>query len=48
LERGSSHIEYQQDILVEEYGKYGLKPELPHPRIVEKELSEYVMADYIS
>ena len=48
LERGSSHIEYQRDVLDEEYRKYGLKPSLPHPRIVEKELDEYAMADYIS
>jgi len=48
LERGSSHIEYQRDILAEEYGRFGLRPNLPHPRIVEKELAEYAMADYIS
>jgi len=48
LERGSSHIEYQRDILADEYGNYRLKPNLPHPRIVEKELAEYAMADYIS
>jgi len=48
VERGSAHIEYQRDILAEEYGKYGMKPSLPHPRIVEKELAEYDMADYIS
>lgn len=48
LERGSSHIEYQRDVLQEEYLKYGLKPSLPHPRIIEKELEEYEIADYIS
>ena len=48
LERGSSHIEYQKDVLSEEYERYGLKPSLPHPRIVDKELEEYAMADYIS
>jgi glycosyltransferase involved in cell wall biosynthesis len=48
VERGSSHIEYQRDILATEYEKYGLKAQLPHPRIVEKELEEYETADYIS
>lgn len=48
LERGSSHIEYQRDILKEEYEQWGLKPQLPHLRIVEKELKEYQEADYIS
>jgi glycosyltransferase involved in cell wall biosynthesis len=48
VERGSAHIEYQRDILAEEYSKYGLRQQLPHPRIVEKELSEYALADYIS
>lgn len=48
VERGSAHIEYQRDILSEEYGMYGMKPQLSHPRIVEKELAEYALADYIS
>ncbi len=48
LERGSSHIQYQNDILNEEYNKYGVKPLLPHKSIVEKELKEYQEADYIS
>ena len=48
LERGSSHIEYQRDVVDEEYRRFGLKPTLTHPRIVEKELEEYEMADYIS
>lgn len=48
LERGSSHIQFQRDILTEEYQRYGAKADLPHPRIVEKELAEYEMADYIS
>lgn len=47
LERGSSHIEFQRDILKEEYEKFGLEPELTHPKIVEKELKEYEEADYI-
>lgn len=48
LERGSSHIEYQRDLIDEEHRRFGLKPSLTHPYIVEKELEEYEMADYIS
>lgn len=51
LERGSSHIQYQNSILKEEYEKFGIKTEafqLPHPKIIEKELQEYEEADYIS
>jgi len=48
LERGSSHIIYQNEILKEEYKKFGLKAQLAHPKIIEKELKEYDEADYIS
>ena len=48
LERGSSHILYQTDILKEEYEKFELKPQLPHPKVIEKELKEYETANYIS
>lgn len=48
LERGSSHIEYQRDVIDEEYSNYGLKSSPTHPQIVEKELEEYAIADYIS
>lgn len=48
LERGSSHIIYQNEILKEEYKKFGVKPQLAHPKIIEKELKEYEEADYIS
>ena len=51
IERGSSHILYQQKILKEEYEKCGVPIQpfmLPHSRIVEKELQEYREADYIS
>lgn len=51
LERGSSHIVYQYEILKEEYERFGYKPtfdDLPHPKIIEKELKEYEEADYIS
>lgn len=51
IERGSSHIEYQRDVLQEEYARCRITPfpgALPHPRIVEKELREYEEVDYIS
>ena len=48
VRRGSAHIESQQDILREEYEKYGLPARLPDARIVEKEMREYEIADYIS
>lgn len=47
LERGSSHIVYQNDILKEEYTKFG-KAFSIDKRVIEKELQEYEMADYIS
>lgn len=48
IERGSSHIEFQRDILIEEYDRYGLGLRPPHPEIVAKEVREYELADYIS
>ena len=48
VERGSSHILYQMEVLEEEYEKYGLKPQLAHSKIIEKELQEYEEADYIA
>ena len=48
LERGSSHILYQNDLLKEEYRRTGVKVPLPHPKIIEKELREYDDTDYVS
>jgi glycosyltransferase involved in cell wall biosynthesis len=48
VERGSSHMLYQQKILKEEYEKFRLRPNLSHCKIVKKELQEYEEADYIS
>tara|TARA_B110000971_G_scaffold55355_1_gene56279 strand:- start:505 stop:1674 length:1170 start_codon:yes stop_codon:yes gene_type:complete len=48
LERGSTHIQYQKDILKEEYNLHGLRPEIPSDYIVAKEKLEYDLADYIS
>lgn len=50
-ERGSSHILYQDNILREEYERYGIKIKpfmLPHPKIIEDELKMYENIDYIS
>lgn len=50
IERGSSHIAYQNKILKEEYERFGVNArfQLPHPKIIEKELIEYEEADYVS
>lgn len=51
VERGSSHIEYQNEVLKQEYDRWGIQPlagSLPHPRIIEKELCEYSEADAIA
>jgi glycosyltransferase involved in cell wall biosynthesis len=48
VERGSSHIEHQRDIIKEEYAYLRMRAALPDPRIVEKELQEYIEADFIS
>ncbi len=51
LERGSSHILYQDQLLEEEYKNYGAhlsRIDRPHPKIIEKELQEYELTDYIS
>ncbi len=48
LERGSTHIEFQRDILLKEYRLMNLKPKLPSREIIKKELKEYELADYIT
>jgi len=48
LERGSSHMLYQRKILEEEYGKFCQGKEVVHPRVVERELTEYQEADFIA
>jgi glycosyltransferase involved in cell wall biosynthesis len=47
LERGSSHILYQDRILQEEYRRFGKKFSV-HPYVIKKELLEYQEADFIS
>ncbi len=47
VERGSTHIVYQDEILREEYRRFGINFSV-HPFVIEKELQEYEEADYIS
>jgi len=49
VERGSSHIAFQRDILEEEQRRWGLRGPAPvDPWAVEKELREYAEADAIA
>lgn len=47
VERGSSHIQYQDRILQEEYKKFGIEFSIDK-RVIEKELKEYEVTDFIS
>lgn len=47
VERGSSHILHQNQILQEEYERFG-RPFAIDPRVIDKELQEYDEADRIS
>ena len=47
LERGSTHIEYQNEILKREYELLNLKPKLISKYLIDKEKKEYDLADYI-
>lgn len=48
VERCSSHIQTQRDILRDEFGRHGVAPVLPSDRFVEKELREYDGADVVA
>lgn len=48
LERGSSHIAFQTELLGEEYRRHGVRADLASPRIIEAELREYEEADRIA
>ena len=48
LERGSTHIQYQNEILMSEYKKYAISSEVTHKKVIAKELIEYQEVDYIS
>lgn len=47
VERGSSHILYQNKILHQEYKKFGIDFHI-NQQVIEKELKEYEEADYIA
>ena len=47
LERGSTHIQWQTEKLKLEYGKFGVNFNKTNPAIIERELIEYQIADYI-
>lgn len=47
LERGSTHIQYQNDLLQKEYKKFGLDFNIDK-NIIKKELKEYDETDFIS
>lgn len=48
VERGSSHIVHQTEVLRREYEAFGLTPDLADPRMIERELAEYEAADAIA
>lgn len=48
VDEGSSHILFQEEILKEEFSKYGLKARLPSPRIIQKAIGEYEQADAVA
>lgn len=48
LERGSTHIAHQRDVLTAEYQRLGLAPPVIDPRIVAREEAEYEQADAIA
>jgi glycosyltransferase involved in cell wall biosynthesis len=47
LQRGSAHIEFQRDILQEEHDLQGSSGVMPHAAVVQREMREYEIADYI-
>lgn len=47
-DRGSSHIRFQDEILKEEYEKWGFKFKGIDPRVIAKEENEYALADRIA
>jgi len=47
VERGSTHIQSQREVLLAELNATRLPVEIPNSRIVETELAEYSEADYI-
>jgi len=46
-DRGSSHIRFQDELLAEEYSRWGLQFQRNDPRILNKEEAEYELADRV-
>lgn len=46
-DRGSSHIEFQDEIIRDEYARFGLRAPAIAPRVVARELAEYAACDLI-
>lgn len=47
-DRGSSHIKFQNEILHEEYARWGMRWRGTDTRFIDKEIEEYIVADRIS
>ncbi len=47
-DRGSSHIEFQNSLLEEEYSLWGIKYRSNSPKIMERECIEYELSDFIT
>ncbi len=48
LKRGSSHIAAQEELLQEEYDRWGYEGQAVDPRMRQRELEEYAIADQIT
>lgn len=48
LERGSSHIEHQTDVLIRAYHTLGISASIASNQVIERELAEYDLADAIA
>jgi glycosyltransferase involved in cell wall biosynthesis len=48
VERGSSHLRFQNDILIDEYRRWGARFSATHPRELEHDEQEYAEADRIT
>ena len=48
LDRGSSHVRFQDELLREEYESYGLRRDGADPRAIEVQEAEYELADAIT
>ena len=47
LNRGSTHILHQNQVLLDEYARWGTRGPLPAARMIDRELEEYEQADLV-